>query len=199
MNDRKQLEWTRRDLIDGDPVWLAELGGLELWVWVPGTPWMWEWIITGADCIELARGDLCVMEDGEPVDDTNSSGDEWDYQDVELAQQRCERVAYALLATENPSLVPTEDEGSCPICRVSASREGLWPFCSAECLRADPSQTEDAAFRRRLAVFKDRTTGAGGPGGMVSSGIEERLGWYLAGAQDERAADQVTLSSRPDT
>jgi len=63
----------------------------------------------------------------------------------------------------------------------------IWPFCCADCLRADPDQATDEDFRRRLGLFYERNTGAGGPGGMIITAADERLRWYLAGAQDEAA------------
>jgi hypothetical protein len=38
-----------------------------------------------------------------------------------------------------------------------------------------------------LAAFDDRSTGAGGSGGMVPNRAAEQLRWYLAGALDARA------------
>ncbi len=83
----------------------------------------------------------------------------------------------------------------CPIC-LKPPMEGIEPFCSADCLHADPATGKDPDLRRRLATWEERQTGAGGPGGMVSSAgpLEPPrvLGWYLAGAQDE-AATQLSV------
>ena len=83
------IEWIRRGRAHGDPVWQATLGSLTLVVVIPHTEWFWEWSV---DCDlegEEARGTLYVDHD----DDA-----EWNYQDVETAQERCEIVARALLA-----------------------------------------------------------------------------------------------------
>ncbi len=78
-------------------------------------------------------------------------------------------------------------ERKCPICLGDPMAE-IWPFCSAECLHADPSEAKDPDMLRRVAQFEGRDSGAGGPGGMtVTKPNPTRLAWYLAGAQDEWA------------
>lgn len=86
----------------------------------------------------------------------------------------------------------TDAKRKCPICHAEPGEDSPWPFCSAECLRADPTEAKDPALRRRVEQFEERDSGAGGPGGMTSVGIA-RLSWYLAGAQDEavEAANRI--------
>jgi hypothetical protein len=84
------IEWRKRDRAHGDPEWHASVGGLSL-VIVVECEWCWGWTIFDANCIELAGGDLDAGGD-EAVE-----LDDWDYQNVEVAQRRCECVARALL------------------------------------------------------------------------------------------------------
>lgn len=85
-----QLEWLRRERLDGDPLWTSAIGELSLIVNVPiGCPWAWEWSVEDENGIDLARGDLMLDE---PDD-----GTEWNYQGVINAERRCEGVARALL------------------------------------------------------------------------------------------------------
>jgi len=74
----------------------------------------------------------------------------------------------------------------CPICEKEPTQE-IWPFCSAECLHADPTTAKDPDLQRRIAALNERDTGAGGPGGMTPTVVDEKLSWYLAGGQDEAA------------
>lgn len=76
---------------------------------------------------------------------------------------------------------------TCPICQEE-SEPNIWPYCSGNCLHADPYTGHAKWHRRRLRTFDDRKLGVGGPGGMVPGEIDEHLAWYLAGAQDEAAA-----------
>ncbi|KKK97044.1 hypothetical protein LCGC14_2656730, partial [marine sediment metagenome] len=90
------VEWKRKDPMDGDPFWLARLDSLHLRVSVPiGCPWFWEWSVDTDDLDEeagvLAQGEIFVGED-------DQDDDGWDYQRVELAQERCVTVARALIA-----------------------------------------------------------------------------------------------------
>ncbi len=87
---------------------------------------------------------------------------------------------------ESENLMSEENKPRCPICE-GEPQEGIEPFCSADCLSADPRGSNDADLQRRIADFDERDSGAGGPGGMVSSHAGSRLLWYLAGAQDEAA------------
>jgi len=77
MTDR--IEWTKRERAHGDPHWVASFGPYALTVTV-GCPWIWTWEIDHPDHGEEARSD-----------------DDWDYQEVAKAQQRCELMARALL------------------------------------------------------------------------------------------------------
>ncbi len=77
-----------------------------------------------------------------------------------------------------------KQKSHCPICEGEPADE-IWPFCSVECLHADPHSAKDPTFRRRLAQFAARNSGARGPGGMVPTYVGEQLRWYLGGAQDE--------------
>lgn len=90
------FEWHKAEPMDVDPWWSAHVRGLDLLVSVPiGAPWCWEWSVTVNDAmpesgVELARGEMYV----EHADDEE---DDWDYQGVRRAQQRCETVACGLL------------------------------------------------------------------------------------------------------
>lgn len=94
MNEATTLVWTRRDRASGDPWWYARLGRLRLAVGV-ACEWCWEWTVDSDDEHDLARGTLDAAPDDEEVDD-----DDWDYQNIELAQRRCQVVAMALAGEE---------------------------------------------------------------------------------------------------
>lgn len=85
MKDTK-LQWTKRNPVGKDPFFVATIGEYNLDVRV-AAECFWEWSIDHDDEGEVARGTICV-----DVDE-----DEWDYQDVDVAQARCENVARALL------------------------------------------------------------------------------------------------------
>ncbi len=87
--DESAIEWKRRDRVDGDPIWVATIGPMELTVSV-GCEWIWEWSIDTKDEGDVARGTVFA-----PHDDLDD--DDWDYQNVELGQKRCEAAARALL------------------------------------------------------------------------------------------------------
>lgn len=76
----------------------------------------------------------------------------------------------------------------CLACNVAEPTEALSPFCSVECLHVDPRQSKNPILQRILALFDDRKTGAGGPGGMLPIyAWDDRMRWYLAGALDAQA------------
>lgn len=81
------------------------------------------------------------------------------------------------------------DNDKCPICLKKPLQE-IWPYCSAVCLHADPASAKDPDMQRRMQAFRERTLGAGGPGGMTPTHIDDKLSWYLSGAQDEAAHRQ---------
>ncbi len=89
------LHWKRRDPVDGDPIWIASLGPMTLYISV-GCEWVWEWEIDSKSEGDLARGTVWVGEN-----DTDYN--EWDYQNVERAQKRCEAAARAMLPFLEPS------------------------------------------------------------------------------------------------
>lgn len=78
---------------------------------------------------------------------------------------------------------------TCPICDADTPMEEIWPFCSVDCLHTNPASkaVQNATTIRRVGTFTERTLGAWVAGGMTPTYAEERLAWYLAGAQDEAA------------
>ncbi len=83
-----ELSWKKRDRVDGDPIWVATLGTMELRVSV-GCEWIWEWSIDDPTEGDVARGTVYVGDD-------DIDWDVWNYERVEVAQRRCELVARAL-------------------------------------------------------------------------------------------------------
>lgn len=81
--------------------------------------------------------------------------------------------------------MPADENVKCPICLKPPQQE-IDPFCSVECLHANPATGKDPDLQRRISTYVERSTGAGGPGGMTS-GNDRDLQLYLAGAQDEAA------------
>ncbi len=89
------LEWTRRDRVDGDPVWSASLGKCHLVITVE-CEWIWGWEVTTYNDHDAARGSVyCELGDDEDA--------EWDYQGIEAAQRRAESVARGLLGAPQPT------------------------------------------------------------------------------------------------
>lgn len=86
------VSWTKQQEPDhGDPVYIAIVGQYRLTVSV-AHPWFWEWYISHPVCGEEARGRVLVGSD------VGDDPDDWDYQNVEVAQRRCARVLRAIEA-----------------------------------------------------------------------------------------------------
>lgn len=125
-------QWRRRERLDGDPLWIASgPRSLVLQVNVQ-CEWVWMWDVTDSDGIPLASGDFAVYPFG------SKAADEWDCQDVRLAQSRCEAVAAVLAAEE-----PTEAEQAAAKCKEEGHLprvQGDWPE-DAVCPRCGDLET----------------------------------------------------------
>ena len=139
---KTELEWRRRDRADGDPVWQAKAGNLSLTVSV-ACPWVWAWFIYTEDDMRIAEGDISAT-DADVVYD-----DEWDYQDVERAQSRCEAVARGMLLEEVRSA-----HGDMHAATLYVSDMGTW-YVWADGGECDREETEIAALLSALRHYDD--------------------------------------------